>query len=145
LTTPTTQPVHEMGITVDEVPSRSITLTNVSFAEILGVDVNPRWRGGSVVVSGLVHDGTGLPTLYRYALVDVRVVAYQGAVPVTLARGAVGYDAGGLVVVIADVTPYSRISVLARQLVDGGVNATVFAAGQGPVATVGATLRFNRQ
>jgi hypothetical protein len=127
---------------VDVEVSRDIDLSNISFTEVLGLEIRKTWRGGIVRGYANVTDNpVGYGVTYQYAYIDWRVVGYVGSKQETIHRAAVGRDAGALTVVIEGVQAYNRIAVFARLIVDGGSPGTVVSLA---TAKANAIARMNR-
>jgi hypothetical protein len=136
------QPVRDVDRGVHEERSRDISLSNVSFTEILGVDIRRTWRGGIIRCHAFISENpVGYGITYQYSYVDFRVVGYVGSKQETIHRAAVGQESGTVDVVLEDVQAYNRIGIFARLMVDGGSPGTVVSLAD---ATANAIARFNQ-
>jgi hypothetical protein len=133
---------------IDERTSREVTLTNLEFVEILGVDMDPSWRGGRLRIGGHIDRISGYLVIFRTIYIDVRVVGFLGSKPESIHRAAFGIQSGSIDLELPATAAYSRISVLARLIVDASPLRTVPLLGPGgigkPTATAHAIARFER-
>lgn len=143
---------------VDVYTSKEIRLQNVAFVELLGFDLDPRHRGGVIRVTAQLLQATGivpgitphpLVEFYNFITVDVRIVGFVGATPVAMHRAELGGDASAIDFRVPRDTPYKRIAVMARLMIDGEPTkryGTAFLppGNTPPMATSGAVARMAR-
>ena len=133
---------------VDSFASRPMEVT-YEFVEVLGFDLAPDHRGGIVRVTGQIidvphgdnaHPGKGQS--YEFASIDVRIIGLIGSSPTALHRASLGGDAGAVDFVLEHPSPYKRISVLARLLLNADPYERLAFTTKKPTASVGVQLRM---
>ncbi len=141
---------------VDAHSSRAIDLQNYEFVELIGLDLQPNHRGGLIRVTGQIIDvppalgdpqkspGKGEEGAYDVASIDVRIVGLIGSSPTSLHRGSIGGDAGPLDFVLEHPSPYKRVQVLARLVLDGNPEQRLATTTTKPKASAAALIRMAR-
>jgi len=116
------------------------------------MDLKPEHRGGLLRVTGQILDvppdggdhtkPAGKGQTYDFAVIDVRIVGMIGSTPFALQRGTIGSDAGPLDHVLEHPSPYKRIQVLARLLINGDETFAFSTGETAPEASASAQLRL---